>query len=237
MPLKYTKTELQADLDSALATINEDSLRVFETQVTASKSFQDAVAETIKVTGLESPVLTVSDKYDTQMSANVLFRQRGTPPQKVRKIIESKEFKDCIDKLMQDTSLPNRWREYAIAYITGQSVSKKNLTLSTNEHILLEKIDDNSLTIKIRKGVRYDEYIKTWGSLSKHLGKGRRKDSTRDNAVRDLQMYHSFYYRGLSLKEIAKLYLNTDVEYGVDTVKKAIRRQKRLFDEGTDLAK
>jgi hypothetical protein len=50
-------------------------------------------------------------------------------------------------------------------------------------------------------------------------------------------MYHSFYFRGLPYKEISKLYLDTDVEWGVDTVKKAIKRQKKLFDEGIDLAK
>jgi hypothetical protein len=227
---------LQADLDAALATINEDSLRVFETQITSSKSFQEGVAETRKVVGIYFPTYHESGRNGAEINADILLDRNKLSEKRVREIIESEKFKKCVDKLMQNTGLPNHWREYVIAYITGQPIDKESLTVFTNEHILLESIDDNSLTVKIKKGTRYDEYIKAWDSLSKHLGKGRRKDSSRDNAARDLQMYHSFYYRGLSLKEIAKLYLNTDVEYGVDTVKKAIRRQKKLFDEGTDLA-
>jgi hypothetical protein len=228
-----SKAEIQKLLDSILAELNEDSIRIFEMQITSDSQFQESVARARKKLGIKIPTQKEKGRNERELNADVNFGDYQADD----KLVNSKQFLSSVDKVILETKLPEIWRDYIAAYISGKSLSKDDLKIYKNEHLIVENADEDSIVIRIRKGIRYEEYVKAWDALAFHLGKGRRRNTVRDNAIRDLQMYHSFYFRGLPYKEISKLYLDTDVEWGVDTVKKAIKRQKKLFDEGIDLAK
>jgi hypothetical protein len=232
--MSNAKSDIQKILNSVLTDLNEDSIRIFENQITSDERFQKTVvAEARKDLGIKIQTYEETGRAGIKIYADTTLAKDEVN----QRVVNSPQYAQWVNRVLIDTGLPEMWREYVSAYISGQPVSKKELTIFQNEHIFVNEVNADSIVINIRKGIRYDEYIKAWEALSPYLGKGRRKNSARENAIRDLQMYHSFYFRGLTYREIAQLYLNTDIEYGIETVKKAVKRQKKLFDEGTNLTK
>jgi hypothetical protein len=49
-----SKAEIQKLLDSILAELNEDSIRIFEMQITSDSQFQESVARARKKLGIKS---------------------------------------------------------------------------------------------------------------------------------------------------------------------------------------
>lgn len=209
------KKALQQRIDSIIRELNRDSDEVFAPYITYSDSVQSAVSTTRKELGLEKSTIPKNDQ-----------------PQWAK--INSK----LLLKGFTYSKLPTEWYTFFVQYVATNSPPSIADTIEHPRFIEIIDNDANGITLKINKGIRYEEFLNGWNALSEHLGKGRRKNKLPNEStrIRDLQM-HGKKEMGYTQKQLAEEYFQTDVEYSKDAVKKALKRQKQLFDEGTDLAK
>jgi hypothetical protein len=231
------KSAIQKELDELFSSENEENERAYELYVTQSERFKLAINTARARLGIENvrvPFGFEEDYIDDWIVANV----KSADP--------AHTYQKAIEKVLTDTGLPLKWRNYIKIYlITGMSPSS-NVFPSTSYIEVLE-INEKNTTLSIKSGIRYEEYIAAWKVLSKVLGKARRKVKKRDEdkTVRDLQMYHlrgvyskSKHKDYVTQKALAERYINAsiNIDDAKDTVKKALKRQRKLHDKGIDLA-
>lgn len=233
-------TKIQALVNGIVGSLNENSERVFEPYIITSSKFQSAISNARKKLNIAG--LQKVDEH--QIIEWILEHLGGNPKNPITEKTNAmflKEFYQAVDSALHEAELPESWREYIAIYIVTE-IPPDSKVLGTKPIAQVENVTDSSMTITFRKGMRHEEYIKLWSAISKFLGPGRRKNKMpdADKRIRDIQMHgkKQAYGNKLSYSELSKEYLpETDVEYAKDTIKKAIKRQKKLFDEGTNLAK
>ncbi len=231
-------SKLQLAIDDLFSETNENAEREYEYYIITSKKFQAAVnsAEVkLGIAGVKGR-LKIDDKEAVDWAIKQLNSNKS-PVQVLKKKLE-KQFYEIVDQAVNEAGLTSKWRDYIAIYLVKKMPPKINV-FPPNRLVTVQDLTADSLTVNIRKGIRHEEYIKTWLALSDFLGKGRRKLKTPDEQtrIRDLQMYGKRETYGSTQKKLAEEYVKTDIEYAKDTVKKALKRQKKLFNEGTDLAK
>lgn len=208
-------SEIQALVDAIIGDLNRDSDNVFEPYISYSDKLLNAVSVTRKKLGIEKSTIPKNEQA-SWLETN----------------------KQTLLSGFETTGLPKSWYTFFVQYVATNTAPSITETVAHRRFIEVTESTDDSITIKISKGVRFEEYTAIWKALSPFLGTGRRKNKQPDydTRIRDLQMYGK-QQSGYTNKMIADDYvvaINDD--NAKDTVKKAIRRQKKLFEKGTDLA-
>lgn len=236
---KYKRMgEIQRLLDAVLSEINENAERIYEPYIVTSEKFQSAVIKARQSLGIER-LHNLGDEHIND------WVERNIKPVAIPKYphitsaeeLSTRRFWTTIDSARKDANLPQTWRTYLAIFVITDAPPKLSDISSKRKLIEVKGIDTDTITIRIAKGIRYEEYTKSWTALSEFLGKGRRKTMLPDEQVRlrDLEMYNK-HQQGSTQRELAEEYFTTDIEYSKDAVKKALKRQKKLFNKGTDLA-
>lgn len=210
------KRIIQANIDSVMLELNRASDSIFDNYIIQSEEVQNAVRSAQKELGVE----------------------RSTIP-KNKEISWIKTNSAVLKKWFASTRLPDSWYTFFVQYVISAYVPPSTDLVHRESYIEIQDTDDHSVTLRIKKGVRFEEYTYAWKALSPFLGAGRRKNKLPDydTRIRDLQMYGK-HQSGYTNKMIADDYVNAiNDDNAKDTVKKAVRRQKKLFEKGTDLAK
>ncbi len=160
---------------------------------------------------------------------------------KAKTDVQAKEhFYSVVDEVLGRTGLSEEWREYVAVFIVTNMPPSKNFP-APYPFITVQDTDDDSVTIKIHRGIRYEEYITAWAALAEFLGLGRRKAKklSEKTAAIHAQMYGKREFYGLTYRQLAEEYgiERLTVDDAKDYVKKVIKRQKKLRNGGTDLTK
>lgn len=229
--------EIQHLINGVLAEINEASELAYEPYIIMSKEFQNAYDTTRNALGITGLNKLEAEHLNDWIEANIAPAPISKHPHiKDSGELSIRRFWSAIDSAMSGMNVPDNWRMYFANYvITGTPPDESHIT-TRRKLIEVKSIDKNSVTIKFNTGIHHEEYAKTWNAITKHLGKGRRR-ATRPNPetrIRDLQM-HGKKQTGYSNSKLAEEYFTTGKEYAEDAVKKAVKRQKKMFDEGIDL--
>lgn len=185
------------------------------------------------VIGVKDYYPVTEDKYLKLVIAHIKSSSKAMTDSKAKDY-----FYSVVDEVLGRTGLSEEWRDYVAVFIVTNMPPSRNFP-APYPFIKVQDIDEDSVTIKIRKGIRYEEYVTAWAAIVQFLGLGRRKAKKRDEqtAAIHAQMYGKREFYGLTYKQLAE-------EYGIerltfddakDYVKKAIKRQKKLRQEGTDL--
>lgn len=160
---------------------------------------------------------------------------------KAKTDIQAKDyFYSVVDEVLVRTGLSKDWREYVAVFVVTNMPPGKNFP-APYPFIRVQESDDEFVTIKIYKGIRYEEYITAWAALAQFLGLGRRKAKklNEQTAAIHAQMYGKREFYGLTYRQLAEEYgiERLTVDDAKDYVKKVIKRQKKLRSGGTDLTK
>lgn len=229
---------LQLAVDDIFSRANEDAEREYEYYIISSKKFQNAINKAeirLGFVGIKGR-LKIPDEEAVSWAIKKLNGDK--PKTSITQKKCKQQFYEVVDIAVKEAGLPAKWREYVAIYLV-KKMPPKIFVFPALRYVTVQDVNTDSVTVSFRKGIRHEEYIKAWLTLSNFLGKGRRKLKAPDEQtrIRDLQMYGKRETYGSTQKKLAQEYVNTDIEYAKDTVKKALKRQKKLFDEGTDLAK
>lgn len=234
--------EIQSKIDELFSDDNEDIERSYELYIISSDKFTKAIVNARKKLSLES---FISKKNGTKAHAKDFKHLMNYDDRSVVDIVvkessglSKEKFYEVVDVAVNEAGLPAKWREYIAIYIIKQRPPQFNV-FPPNRYISVEEIEDDTVTLKIKKGLRYEQYLKSWQALSVFLGKGTRKLKTpnEETRIRDLQMHGKRETYDSTYRQLADEYINSaiNIDDAKDTVKKAYKRQKKLFDEGTDL--
>ena len=109
---------------------------------------------------------------------------------------------------------------------------------SSKDSIRAETVnEDNEITLRLKPGLRYEDYVAAWKALSATLGPSRRLAKPYTNVSTSSKIYEASL-KGLSYGEIAKqFYPAMDKILARDRVIKIIGRERRRRESGTNLAK
>jgi hypothetical protein len=201
--------ELQKMIDELFADSNLDERVFLANKVIFSEGFD-------KATLASSEKLGVPPRHSTHPIYGKKLKNKN-------KLYEDqKAVGREVDMLMKQFSLPIEWREFVSNRVVKPFDFNSKL-IPPNRVITVVNTDNDSVVLKLSKGVRYDEYIEAWKALGKYLGKGRRKSKKVDEAKRSrgLQMLGKREFYGLTYRQLAK-----------ESVKKIVKRAKKLRDGG-----
>lgn len=187
-----------------------------------------------KVIGVKEYYPIIEGKYLELVIAHLQSSSKMTAGQ------AKNHFYSVVDEVLLRTGLSEEWRDYVAVFIVTNMPPSRNFP-APYPFITVQDVVEDSITIKIRKGIRYEEYVTAWTALVQFLGLGRRKAKKRDEqtAAIHAQMYGKREFYGLTYKQLAEEYgiERIAVDDAKDYVKKVIKRQKKLHQEGTDLTK
>lgn len=139
-------------------------------------------------------------------------------------------FYNEIDKVLKSAGLDEAWKYYVGDYIVNQTKPKKPLFIFPKTVWIEEVNNDNEVLVRLKPGLRYEDYINAWEVVSKPLGVGKRLRKTRTNDMQHLDMIRD-KERGLTYRQIAlKHYPDTDPEVNVGRIKKIILRGKKRLN-------
>lgn len=231
--------EWQDRTDGLIDELNGNDERKFELYIVNSEKFQSAVESTRLKLGInivskaDLDGLSEIEKNNIGLWADDNIVVDELPSSSSAAIYFYQVINDAIDGI----KLPRTWRNIFAYYAITNDVPTSSMISSSRKLIQVKNIDEDSITLRLSKGIRYEEFTKLWLIVTLYLGPGRRKTKSPDaeTRIRDLQMYGK-KQRGYKNSEIAKEYFASDINDATDAVKKAIRRQRKLFDKGTDLA-
>ncbi len=155
------------------------------------------------------------------------------------KTMTDKQAKDSfyavVDEVLVRTGLSEEWRDYVAVFIVTNMPPSKNYP-APYPFIKVQDVGDEFVTIKLRRGIRYEEYVTAWAALAEFLGLGRRKAKKRDEqtAAIHAQMYGKREFYGLTYRQLAEEFgiERLTVDDAKDYVKKVIKRQKKLHSGG-----
>lgn len=139
------------------------------------------------------------------------------------------DLKNAVSEALKNAGLSDDWYSYMQDYIATNNPPEKPFFMHPRKIMVEEINEDNELLIRLKPGLRYEDYRKAWKVFSRPLGAGIRLNKPYTSEDIHLQMLND-KDNGLTYLEITKKhYPNADPLLNVDRVKKAVQRtRKRL---------
>ena len=139
----------------------------------------------------------------------------------------SNAFRDIVQDIANHLSLGGDWTQYISYFIVNGTSNPNSPGVYADVKILLKNIEDDGLTIKIKPGLRYEDYVKAWKVFSEHLGPPERLEKPHTNAKINQAIYED-RQAGMSYTEIAEKYFDSESPLVYkDQVVKIIRREEK----------
>lgn len=141
---------------------------------------------------------------------------------------DSALFYELIKSTLQRLGLGSEWSFYITMYIVNnQPPNKKYVALRSNNTMSVDGVSETGeLLIKLRPGLRKEDYLKAWEVFSDYLGTPSRVPKANTEDKRDNAIYADFN-DGLTKRELASKYFPNQEELSaIDRVSKIIKRQK-----------
>lgn len=226
---------IQLFIDAEIGKLNESSDRIYEPYILASERFQAAIAKA----RIELGIPRVNNVHEGEILEWVVSHLGGNPHERPTSDSNRQQLRDfyrIVNSTLIEAGLPDKWMFYVASYVVN-STPPDSHAFGNFHPVTVVKTEDDGIVIKIKKGARYEEFISAWKPIAEYLGKGRRKSKSRPEQARDLEVFMKRNNLKLTVSELAKLYFGVANEWTIDAVKKVLRRQKHLYEKGTDLTK
>lgn len=136
------------------------------------------------------------------------------------------DLKNAVTEALATAGLSNEWYEYMEDYIATNQPPEKPFFMHPKKIMVEEINEDNELLIRLKPGLRYEDYRKAWKVFSRPLGEGIRLNksySNEDEHLKWLQDKNS----GMTYLQVATKHYPNNPEDNVEKVKKAILRLKK----------
>jgi len=227
---------LNSLIHAEIAKKHEDSGRKNERYIISSEKFQSAVNTARRNLGF------INDEHIDEIN----IQQWAVQQMSLREVSETsnkkyfnylKKFSDEISTATKNAGLPKQWEFYVACFVVNKEPPKSQV-FTNSEYLVVENISDNGdIAIKLRPGLRQDDYYRAWKPLGKYLGSGKRLDKAYSSESTRKLIYED-KLSGLSYRDVAKKHFpNSDIILATDRVKKIIIREKKRFSEGINLTK
>lgn len=141
---------------------------------------------------------------------------------------DSVSFYGLIKSTLQKLGLGNEWNFYITMYVVNnQPPDRKYAALRSNSSMSVDGVSETGeLLIKLRPGLRKEDYLKAWEAFSSYLGSPSRLPKFNTESNRDKAIYADFN-NGLTKRELASKYFPNQEELSaIDRVSKILKRQK-----------
>lgn len=198
-----------------------------EEYILNSLEFKQAVAKARKALGLHSVNKELQEAYDsTDMIIGTLHynEHKGTKMSDDDYDSHQDFMYRVIKDALRDSGLSRNWGAYMKDYIAFQKPPTEKFIYIPKDIEVIDFNNDKEITIKLRPGLRYEDYRKSWGAFKKILGSGNRLNKSYGDKDLTLNMLKD-HKNGMSYKEITqKYYPNTDPIFNLAKVKKAVQR-------------
>jgi hypothetical protein len=138
-------------------------------------------------------------------------------------------FYDGVSKILGEHKLSEAWRNYTEDCVVSKLDPEiSRVTFPTAKNIRIEDINaDGEVLLRLRPGLKREDYERAWHVISKPLGEAPRLDKSYSNVKRNQQMLQD-KESGMTYKEIAKKhYPSQDPELIIETIRKAIYRERK----------
>ncbi|NCU38355.1 hypothetical protein EOL96_04850 [Candidatus Saccharibacteria bacterium] len=134
-------------------------------------------------------------------------------------------MQSAVDKVKSEFNLGKEWKVYIESLILqGTPTDRPWMPLNLNFEYM--SVENNEIVIKLKPGLRYEEYRNTWKQIAPILGKGQRLNKPYTSQSEHMKMYED-KIRGMTYMEISKKYYPSNPNQNVEKVKKAILRVKK----------
>lgn len=140
------------------------------------------------------------------------------------------QFDEEVMKAIRSAGLHDDWKHYMREYIVNQQSPQKPLFIFPKNIWIDDVTETGELIIRLKPGIRYEDYIAAWRVFSRSLGTGKRFKKRRDNDELDIQMVLD-KADGLSYRDIAlKYFPKTDPVLNIEKIKKRVQRAKKRLE-------
>ena len=198
----FIRTMLNILLQKEIGDYHEQSYRKDELYIINSAKFQKAIADARKSLGL------VKGK---------------------RKGIYQADFDKAVNEALKTAELTDDWRSYMEKYIASNNPSGEPLFLHPGKIMVKEINEDNELLIRLKPGLRYEDYVKAWNVFSRPLGEGVRLNKSYSNEEEHLTWLQD-KDRGMTYMQVAEKYFPSHPDENVERIKKAILRLRKRIE-------
>lgn len=200
-----------------------------EKYILNSERFQNAVEETRKKLGFNNTEI-IPEEMIQEFITRKLYRGKS-----LRIAVEAQEkikqqYREIARETAKKAGISEDWSIYLEHYIINKTPPRLK-TFIFPKTIWVEDInEENELLVRLKPGLRYEDYINAWQVLSRPLGKGTRLSKTRSESDLHLQMLKD-KDSGMTYKEVAeKHYPKRDPLDTIDRVKKAVTRARKRLE-------
>lgn len=146
----------------------------------------------------------------------------------INKNVDPQLFHKVIKSTLEELRLTSEWGFYITVYvINNQPPDKKYVSLHPMNNISVESVEtDGELIVRLKPGLRKEDYLKAWEAFSDHLGKPQRLPKANTESKRDSKI-HKEFKDGATRRMLARKYFpNQDEITGIEKVVKIIKRQR-----------
>ncbi len=214
-------------LEHYLKAKDQKKLRSDEKHIINDERFQTAIWQARNELNIDHNYLN----YEPDLDDWVVELISGKEIDEVSKY--SEEYNDCLEKYnriawtaTENANLPYGWHDWVKLYI-AMDQAPQDVVIEPEVTDLIEVVgmDDNSLIVRLNKGLKPDEYRNAWKAFSQFL----KEPSAYQPRAHTLK--NKIYLdrrKGMTVKQIADKYFphETDREASYDKVKKIIKRYK-----------
>lgn len=141
---------------------------------------------------------------------------------------EPRLFYEVVKSTLEELKLGSEWSFYITMFIVNnQPPDKKYVLLRPDNGVSVEEVGVNGeLLIRLRPGVRKEDYLKAWEAFREYLGSPNRIPKEDTESERDSGIYNDFS-DGVTRRELAHKYFPGQEESSaMDRIIKILKRQK-----------
>ena len=130
-----------------------------------------------------------------------------------------------VNEVIKEYNLGREWKGFIEGLLLQSSLNDRPwMPLALKLEVV--SVVDGEILIKLRPGLRYEEYHDAWKQIAPILGKGQRLNKPYTNHSEHLKMYED-KMAGMTYKEISEKYYPNNPSENFEKVKKAILRIKK----------
>ena len=133
-----------------------------------------------------------------------------------------------VYRVIKDFSLTKEWKGF-IEGVLLQSSFNDRPWMPLDLKIEFISVSDNEIPIRLKPGLRYEEYRKAWKQIAPILGRGQRLKKPYTSQQEHMEMYKD-KVSGMTYTEISKKYYPKNPLQNIEKVKKAILRTKKRLE-------
>ena len=219
---ELSKQHGNQEIDEILTTAYEATNRKFENDILRNEHLKEGIK-------------TLRKRYDIKPSSDLDITFLGgqyTVYSEDNKPTVYPSLDNDVATLLASCKIVNDWQEYIVHYIFTDSKPIRPV-FASYKTISIEAIENGEILVRLKPGLRREDYISVWRQLKPLLGEAKRLQKPLTNADENIKILSLKDDDKKSYSQIAKIcYPNMDVEQAKDKVKKIVKRERIRLSGG-----